>query len=207
MRRPAAVCLTLAASLLLACQDTPSSVDGLPETETPVMQEGGLTSDDLTNVSMTDAEKAAMELFAYQEGEWNSEWAFFDEDGKIVRTLTGGVTFSFLVDKYSQMLTNVIPATRHTSYALRSFSAAEQHIIFLNVGPEGEYWVMRKDPVTSLMVSAPHKNIDGTTVVRRFSDIVKNPNSMQVLMESSLDGGKTWAKVYVQTLTRKKYED
>lgn len=194
---------------LSACQDTSTpqppdlvTTSDLLEQEAETLAEKDLEIEDLISDNMTEAEKAAIDLFLYQEGTWTSRWTYYDANGNVTGDVTGTETFSFLVDRYSQMLTNVIPARQHTSYAIRSFSPSEQHIILLNVGEGGDYWIMRQDPETGVMISEPRTQADGSTSVLMFTRVKKTENEMEVIMEHSRDGGKTWARGYVQTLTR-----
>ena len=46
------------------------------------------------------------------------------------------------------MLTNTVPSMNQTSYAMLSYNPVEHKIAFLNVGPGGDYWVMKQDPET-----------------------------------------------------------
>lgn len=192
---------------LLACQDkrSPEVVQGSLDAE--VMIDENITADDLTTENMPISQKAAMDLFVFQEGDWASEWVYYDAEGKESGQLSGTETFSFLVDRHSQMLTNVIPSVKHTSYAMLAYSPAEEHIIFLNIGPKGDYWVMRQNPVTGVMISDPHINTDGSETIQMFTYLSRSQNEFEILMESSSDGGQTWRKGYVQKLKRIVYAD
>lgn len=173
----------------------------------PNLDNATLNTDNLITPAMTEAEKAAMDLFAYQEGVWDSTWTWFDEAGNVTNTMTGTETFSYLTDKHSQMLTNVVPGLKQTSYAMLAFNPARQHIIFLNIGPKGDYWVMRLNPLTGVMISDPHLNADGTETILMFTTVRQTPDLMDIQLTTSADGGETWNKGYLQTLTRKTYDD
>lgn len=201
------ISIFLLGAMLASCQD--GSVDTAPEDTISegVLIDEDITTSDLTTSDMSDAEKAAIERFIYQEGEWTSVWTFYGEDGKASGNITGTESFSFLVDKHSQMLTNVIPALKHTSYAMLAYSPAEQHVIFMNIGPGGDYWVMRENPLTGVMVSDPHLNADGTETIQMFTALNRTDNTFEVVMEKSENGGETWKKGFTQKLTRIIYEE
>lgn len=204
--------LLCASAVLAACQGKSGSDNDISSLETEtipenVMIDEDITTSDLTTESMSDAEKAAIDRFVYQEGDWNSVWTYFDAEGNEAGRVEGTENFSFLVDKHSQMLTNVIPSLKHTSYAMLAYSPAEKHVIFLNIGPGGDYWVMRNNPQTGVMISDPHLNADGSRTIQMFTTLNRTENSFQVVMEASNDGGETWTKGYEQTLTRIVYED
>lgn len=200
--------------LFTACQESSIPQDPPPqppdlmtssdllEEEPEALAEKDLELDDLITEDMTPAEKAAIDLFLFQEGTWKSHWTYYGSDGNVRGDAAGTETFSFLVDRYSQMLTNVIPSRQHTSYAMRSFSPSKQHIVLLNIGAGGEYWIMHQNPETGVMISEPQVNPDGTRSVLMFTRTQKTENEMEVVMERSNDDGKTWAKAYTQTLTR-----
>lgn len=199
--------ISVMAATALACQDGAAPTVIEQPLDADVMIDEDITANDLTTDSMPIAQKAAIDLFIFQEGDWNSEWIYYDAEGKESSRISGTETFSFLVDKHSQMLTNVIPSLKHTSYAMLAYSPAEQHIIFLNIGPEGDYWVMRQNPITGVMISDPHLNPDGSETIQMFTYLSRNKNDFDILMERSVDGGQTWAKGYVQKLKRIVYEN
>ena len=150
-----------------------------------------------------EIKQAAMDLFAYQLGRWDSRWDIYDGEGKIVRSFTGVEEFKPLVDDHSQMLINNVPEQDQTTYAMLSYNEIEHKIIFLNAGPRGDYWIMRQDPETGTMISEPHKNADGSEVIIKFSTLRQTADAFDVKMDISRDNGQTWQLVNKQYLTRK----
>lgn len=195
---------------IVACQEKVSAPQppdlmtssDLLEDEAGVPVEDELEIEDLISDDMTTAEKAAIDLFLFQEGAWKSQWAYFDGTGNVVGEAAGTQMFSFLVDRYSQMVTTVIPSRQHTSYSMRAFSPAEQHIILLNVATEGEYRMMHQNPETGVMISEPKVGPDGANTVLMFTRTKKTDNEVEIIMERSADGGETWIKSSVQSMTR-----
>ena len=150
-----------------------------------------------------EIKQAAMDLFAYQLGRWDSRWDIYDGDGNIVRSFTGVEEFKPLVDDHSQMLINNVPEQNQTTYAMLSYNEIEHKIIFLNAGPRGDYWIMRQDPETMTMISEPHKNADGSEVILKFSTLRQTAEAFDMKMDISRDNGQTWQLVNKQYLTRK----
>lgn len=187
---------------LIACETKEPEEPTEVRTAEIALEEAGLTKTDLDPERADEIEKAAMDLFAYQEGKWTSKWDWLGPDGKLLGTLEGTETFSPLVDGYSQMLTNTVPSMNQTSYAMLSYNPVEQKIAFLNVGAGGDYWIMKQDPETGTMISDPHTNPDGSVTLLRFTTLRQEPNEMDIQMESSMDGGKTWTIGFKQSMTR-----
>ena len=77
----------------------------------------------------------------------------------------------------------------------------------MNIGANGDYWVMRENPLTGVMISDPHINEDGSETIQMFTTVNRSENAFDVVMEASNDGGQTWTKGYTQKLTRIIYEE
>ena len=103
-------------------------------TEADIKENAAEVTGPITDASMSDAEKLALELFAYQDGEWNSEWVMFDAAGKETGRMAGEQSFSYIADKYSQLMTLEVPAVNHKSYTVRGYSALEGKIVSMNEG-------------------------------------------------------------------------
>lgn len=161
------------------------------------------TAEVAPEIDLDAAEAAALDFFDYLKGEWDAEWTMYDSQGNVTAVIEGTQSFSPLADEYSQLMTNTLPAVNHTSYAVRGYSKKEGVIVSLNIGPGGDYWSMRQNPITGETISEPHLNDDGTTTIRRFYRSGLSEQGYRVLMEISLDGGETWFKRFEQKMERK----
>ena len=146
---------------------------------------------------------AAKALFSYQEGVWDSRWDWVDPDGKLLGTVKGTETFTTRLDGTVQELINDVPDMGPKTMAVMTYNEAEGKIIFFSMGAKGDYWVMKQDPVSGEMISQPHINPDGTTQIIRFTTQRKTDDQMDIVMESSKDGGRSWVKLFTQYMVRR----
>jgi len=146
---------------------------------------------------------AAKTLFAYQEGVWDSKWDWVDPEGKLLGSVEGVETFTTILDGAVQEILNEVPAFGPNTKAVMTYNHVEQKIIFFSIGAKGDYWLMKQNPVTGNMVSEPHANPDGSSQIIRFTTMRKIDNEMDIIMESSKDGGATWVKAFTQYMVRR----
>jgi len=150
--------------------------------------------------------QSAQELFAYQDGFWDSKWDWVDKDGKFLVSVTGTETFITILDGSVQELLNDVPDMGGKSKAVMTYNHEQGKIIFFSMGPKGDYWLMKQNPVTGAMVSEPHRNADGRTQIIRFTTVRKTNNEMDIVMERSMDDGASWTKVFTQYMVRRTAE-
>lgn len=182
-----------------------------PQTSSPSMAEdrpAGVSDTnagiaDLSTPSAAEIEQVALDLFAYQQGEWDSIWEMYDSAGNQTSTLEGKVAYSPLLGDHTQKMTNVVPKLKHRSSGIRGFNAIDNQIVTFNMADNGVYWKMHQDPLTGVTLSDPHRTADGTVILQRYTRHSMNKDTYKVVMEESLNSGKTWFKRYDQTLTRK----
>lgn len=168
--------------LLIGCQSPNQSEPVENRTAEMTLKDAGLSLADISPEWALEIEKVAMDLFAYQAGTWTSKWEWVGPDGEVLGIMEGTEEFTPLVDKYSQMLTNKVPSMNQTSFAMLSYNPVEHKIAFLNVGANGDYWIMKQDPETGTMISEPHLNPDGVVMHLRFTTLRQEPDEMDVQM-------------------------
>ncbi len=170
--------------------------------------EAGLSASDATisnpsAINGSEIEKVALDLFTYQNGKWASVWEMFDAAGNQTSTMIGTVEYSSLLGNHTQKMTHVVPKLNHKSSGIRGFNPIENKIVTFNMADNGVYWKMQQDPLTGVTLSDPHLTADGTIIIQRYTRHSTNEDRYKVVMEESLNSGKTWFKRYDQTLTRK----
>lgn len=175
-----------------------------PANEPNLVVEAVTNSASMSPERAAEIKAAALKLFDYQEGHWNSKWEWLGPDGDILGTMQGTETFKSIIDENAQMLKSVVPAFEQTAYALLTYNEVEHKIIFMNAGAGGDYWIMKQDPETGTMVSEPHTNPDGTTTILRFTILRQTPDEMDIQMDSSKDGGQVWVVGFKQYMKRVK---
>jgi hypothetical protein len=162
-----------------------------------------ITEEEVSPFSDEELKTKATELFAYQEGVWDSKWDYIDADGELLGTLEGVETFTTVLDGNIQELINDVPASKFKTKAYMTYNEQEKKILFVSIGPKGDYWILKQDVVSGDMVSEPHINPDGSTQTIRFLTVRKEDNEMDVVMESSSDEGETWTKMFTQYMVRR----
>ena len=203
VRSHLAILISLSTLILTACQAEPAAdnAETTPSVQADVTAETPI-KETISDARAAEIKQAALDLFAWQEGRWASKWEWLDKDGNVVGTFEGEEEFKPLVDEYSQMMINRVPSQNQISYVLLSYNPVEHEIAFLNVGPKGQYWVMKQDPETMTMVSEPTLLPNGQEITLRFTTLRKDADSMDVQMERSLDRGQTWQVGFRQYMTR-----
>ena len=165
--------------------------------DTPVVEE--------ENSAFSDEElkTKAAELFAYQEGVWDSKWDYVDKDGELLGTIEGVENFSTILDGNIQEVINYVPASNFKTKAYMTYNEQEKKILFVSIGPKGDYWILKQDVVSGDMISEPHINPDGSLQIIRFLTVRKEDNEMDIVMEGSSDEGKTWTKMFTQYMVKR----
>jgi hypothetical protein len=190
-----------ASELALATPQTSSP--SMAETDAAGLSEPNSITPNLSGSVDAEIEKVALKLFSYQDGEWDSVWEMFDAAGSPTSIMTGTVVYSSLLGNHTQKVTHLVPKLDHKSSGIRGFNPIENKIVTFNMADNGVYWKMHQDPLTGVTLSDPHRTADGTVILQRYTRHSSLEDSYKVVMEESLNSGKTWFKRYDQTLTRK----
>lgn len=196
--------------LFISACDSPTSsatnevVKPTPVTSSEIVSENlSAENNKVDKETLGDAEKSALELFAYQQGEWDCEWIMYDATGQETGRFQGHQSVQPSFDEYSQVTTTVIPEIGYEGHSLRAFNPVEGKIVSLVVGPRGDYWELSQDPLTGVTTSKMHKGADGSLTSRRFTRSTLGNTGYKVFMEVSYDRDEIWHRRFEQRLTRR----
>lgn len=196
--------------LFISACDSPTSsatnelVEPTLDTSSEIVSENQpLENNKVDRETLGAAEKSALELFSYQQGEWECVWIMYDATGQETGRFQGYQNVQPSFDEYSQVTTTFIPEINYEGHSLRAFNPVEGKIVSLVVGPNGDYWELSQDPLTGVTTSKMHKDADGVLTSRRFTRSPLGNTGYKIFMEVSYDGDEIWYRRFEQRLTRR----
>lgn len=154
-------------------------------------------------VESVDLAAEAAKIFKNMDGIWDSKWDRLDKDGNVVGSFEGVETFSYLIDDKVQRLYTEIPSQNQRSEALLAYNNVAKKIVFYSVDQNGDYWLMKQDPITGTVQSEPHLSANGKSQIIRFTTVRQTADDLDVKMEMSVDNGATWRHLTNQYMKRR----
>lgn len=187
------------AILLIGC------AEATPEAVEPAAEAAADTAVETVNIAEADPEfdAKALAFMEYHDGIWDARWEWFDEDGNLLGELTGVEEYKRVDDGYTQLMISTVNEMDQTSHSLLVYNPLKKEILFFASGAKGDYWIMRQNPVTGVMVSDPHIDAQGQEMLLRFTILEKSQDAMKIQMERSTNSGQTWVVGFHQYNTRR----
>lgn len=135
-------------------------------------------------------------------GKWELKTEYLDRNGEVRRTVTGTEEAAFLIEDKVVEITTTIPEQNQFSKAWQFYNVAEEKFYLTSVDAKGDHWVLSGDLKEYTLTSLPTRQANGRELTIRFTHTNIRENSFEAVMETSIDGGKSWWTRYRQYLTR-----
>ena len=148
-------------------------------------------------------EAEALNILAQRIGVWDSRWEFMADDGAISRVLEGTEVSEFILDDRVVQGITTIPEINTVGRSLNYFHPVEGKLYFFSVNKTGDHWILTEEVGSGMMISHRHRQADGVERIIRFKTIRRTESEVDVLREDSVDGGATWAPVFMQYLKKR----
>lgn len=146
---------------------------------------------------------AAEELMEDEAGEWRCRWEYLDANGDVTYSVEGTERLTPIFGSRVLEVVTEVPSLQRKSRGLKFIDPNLQQVIHVSVASDGDHWVLIHDPETHEVLSQPHRNADGTTSIIRFRPEEHDEDYRRIVMEHSNDGGKTWARGFIETMERR----
>ncbi len=125
-------------------------------------------------------------------GQWVVTTEFLQEDGSVVRSVTGTYDFTWVVpDRVISGKSN-IPDLKQTAGILFFVNEKKQLIEMVSVGADGQLWEMTGPLGGEVRTTPEFKTADGGAGQLRFTRYNVSADAFESKMEYTVDGGKTW---------------
>ena len=135
-------------------------------------------------------------------GKWELKTEYLGRNGEVRRTVTGTEEARFIIDDKVVELTTTIPEQNQFSKAWQFYNAAEEKFYLTSVDAKGDHWVLSGGLDEYVITSQPRTQANGRELTIRFTHTNIQENSFEAVMETSVDGGKSWWTRYRQYLNR-----
>ena len=134
-------------------------------------------------------------------GEWDIRTEHLDRNGATTRTSTGADTARYIIDGRVVELTT--KSASGVSKAWMFYNVAEQKFYLTSVDARGDHWTLTGGLDQYVITSNPRPRPRGGTMTIRFTHTNIKEDSFEALMETSIDGGKSWWQRSRQYATRR----
>ncbi len=141
----------------------------------------------------SDHAAEAQQRLDYLIGSWDVISNVLDANGNVVRTQRAlDVTEPLIGNKVLMTTSHAPDGTIRKS--LRFYDEQESTFYQIDVGAAGDVYVLSGSMEAYVMTTQPRSTRRGGSIMYRFTHTNIQPNSFEATMQTSADGGQTWAK-------------
>ena len=141
----------------------------------------------------SDHAAEAQQRLDYLIGSWDVVSDILDADGNVRQTRRSFEVTEPLIGNKVLMTTSHAPdGTMRKS--LRFYDEQENAFYQIDVGAAGDVYILSGGMAEYVMTTQPRSTRRGGTVMYRFTHTNIQPHSFEATMETSADGGRTWAQ-------------
>lgn len=133
-------------------------------------------------------------------GHWQFKTDYLNRDCEVKRSIQGTEEARYLIEKRVVELTTVV--TGKTSKGWLFYDTTQKEFVLTSVDGRGDLWVLKGGLEAYVITLQPKLQAFGQEMTIRFTHTNILKDSFEAIMESSIDGGKTWWKRSKQYMTR-----
>ena len=123
-------------------------------------------------------------------GKWKFRTDYLDRNGDVSRSVNGFEEANYIIGNSVVELTTTVNGS--VSKGWMFYNSEERSFQLTSVDGSGIYWKFSGGLEEYVITSDPKRRTNGREITLRFTHLEIEEDSFQAVMESSIDGGKTW---------------